>query len=116
MTLETLMIITVVIAALAMLSTHLFRQAGSPYLLTITGTRAQLIVTGALIWVGAIAAGLVGLLIVSSIMSNVVAIAVFFGIEAVALDICAHRIKYQRQDHPRLVDVRVNALNRHHAS
>ena len=65
-----------------------------------------------MIWFLAIAAGLVGLVLVSTVMSSVVAFAIFFGIEAVALDICANRIKYERVESPRLVEVRVNGINR----
>jgi hypothetical protein len=112
MTLETLLIITVVVAAFGTLSTQAFRQSGSPYLLTITGTRGQLIVAGALIWTAAIALGLITLLIVSVLMSSIVALAIFFGIEAVALDVCAHRTQYNRVESPRQGRVRVSALNR----
>ena len=38
MTLETLLIITVVIAALGTLSSQMFRNASTPYLLTVRGT------------------------------------------------------------------------------
>jgi hypothetical protein len=112
MALETLIIITAVVAALGTVSAHYFRSSTSPYLLTVSGTRPQLIACGALIWGAAIAAGLVGLIIVSAVASGVVAVAIFFGIEAVALDICAHRIRYERTREPRLIEVRVTALQR----
>jgi hypothetical protein len=112
MTLETVLIITVVVAAFGTLSTQLFRGAGSGYLVTITGTRGQLIAAGALLWTAAIAVGLVSLLVISAFMSSIVALAIFFGIEAVALDICAHRTRYERVDSSRPVQVRVTALSR----
>jgi hypothetical protein len=112
MALETLLIITVVVAAFGTLSTQLMRRSGSPYLVTITGTRGQLIVAGALIWTAAIAIGLATLLVVSAFMSSIVALAIFFGIEAIALDVCAHRTQYVRVDASRPGRVRFSALNR----
>jgi hypothetical protein len=113
MTLETLLIITVVVAAIGTVSTQLFRGSSSPYLITLRGTKLQLIAAGALIWIGAVALGLVALFIVASFLSNVVAIALFFGVEAVALDICAHRIRYERIAERRGGPIQVIAARRH---
>lgn len=102
MNLETLMIVSVVVAAVGALSAKSFRRSSATHLFTVRGTRAQLVLAGGSIWVSAIAVGLLGLAVVSLIMPSTVAIALFFGIEAVALDICAHRIRYERTDsnHP----------------
>lgn len=112
MTLEALLIITVVVAAFGTLSTQLFRSTGSPFLLTIAGTRGQLIVAGAMIWTAAVAIGLVSLIVVSAFMSSMVALAIFFGIEAVALDLCANRTQYQRVESQHPGPIRVTTLNR----
>lgn len=112
MTLEALLIITVVVAAFGTLSTQLFRSTGSPFLLTISGTKGQLIVAGALIWIAAIAIGLLSLIVVSAFMSSMVALAIFFGIEAVALDLCANRTQYQRVESQHPGPIRVTTLNR----
>lgn len=107
MSLETLMIITAVVAAVGALSTKSLRRSDSSYLLTIRGTRAHLVLVGGVIWMSAVAVGLFGLVAVSLVMPSIVAIAIFFGIEAVALDICAHRVRYEQADSSSAGRVRV---------
>lgn len=107
MNLETMLIISAVVAAVGALSAGSLRGTGSQYLITVSGTRAHLILVGGLIWVSAVAVGLLGLGLVSLVAPSVVAVALFFGFEAVALDICAHRVAYQRVDSPRSRHARI---------
>jgi hypothetical protein len=94
--LEGMLIIAMVIAVVGTAIAQLFRNASSPYLITITGTRPELFVYGASLWIVAVGTGIAALLIVSSLTSSIIGLAIFFGIEAVALDICAHRTQYVR--------------------
>lgn len=107
MSLEGIIIIALVVAAFGTGVSQLFRNARSPYLVTLTGSRAELITYGAVMWMFAIGLGVGALLIVMSVASPLVALAIFFGVEAVALDICAHRTRYVRTDSPVLQYSRV---------
>lgn len=105
--LEGMAIIVLVIAAVGAAVTHLFRNAESPYLITISGTKAELFVFGALVWLMGLGIGVAVLLIVSAIASPMVGVAIFFGVEAVALDICAHRTRYVQVSCPIVEHARV---------
>jgi hypothetical protein len=107
MSLEGLVIITLVVAAAGTAMTNLFRNARTAYLVTISGSRIELITYGAILWAVALSAGFVALFLVSALASPVVGVAVFFGIEAVALDICAHRTRYIHCAAPEPVRARV---------
>ncbi len=96
MTIEAIVLITLVVGALGAITTQLFRHTASPYLITVTGTRGQIFTAGAMIWIGAIVLGLAAMFLLSAVASNLVGLAIFFGIEAVALDICANRTQYVR--------------------
>lgn len=100
MSLEGMVVIALVIAAVGTAVTQLFRNAQSPYLITITGSRPVLILSGAMMWATAIGIGIAVLLLVSTIASPMIGIAIFFGVEAVTLDICAHRTRYVRISSP----------------
>lgn len=107
MSLEGIVIIALVVTALGTALSQLFRNARSPYLVTLTGSRADLILFGAIMWLLAIALGVGALLIVMTVASPLVALAIFFGVEAIALDICAHRTRYVRTNSPVLQYSRV---------
>jgi hypothetical protein len=107
MSLEGIVIIALVVAAVGATVAHLFRGARSPYLITFTGSRAELIVYGVVMWLLAIGIGLAVLVIISLFASPMVGLAIFFGIEAVALDICANRAQYVRQSSPPVERARV---------
>ncbi len=107
MSLEGIVIISLVVAAAGTALSHLFRNARSPYLVTLTGSRAELLISGAIMWATALGVGIAALLIVTTFASPLVALAIFFGIEAVALDICANRTRYVRTDSPALQYSRV---------
>jgi hypothetical protein len=96
MSLEGLITISLVIAVVGTTLTHLFRNAESPYLITVTGSRLSLVVYGLLTTAIALGVGVVVLLAVSAVTAPIIALALFFGIEAVALDICFHRTRYIR--------------------
>ncbi len=106
-TLESMVVYAFVIAATGTSIAHLFRNADSPYLITITGSRLELIFAGALVWSAAIGIGVATLLIVAALTSPMIALAVFFGVEAVALDICANRTRYVRISTPPVAHARV---------
>lgn len=100
MALETLLIIVLVIATSGTLIAQLSRYTSRPYLLTITGTRAELISAGVLIWLVAIGLGIAVLFLASALISSIVGLALFFGTEAVALDILTNRTRYVRTTNP----------------
>jgi hypothetical protein len=106
-TLQGMVVIVLVVAAVGTAIAHVFRNADSPYLITITGTRMELALFGALLWIVAFGLGIATLLIVSSLLSPMIGIALFFGVEAVALDICAHRTNYVRISSPVVEHARV---------
>jgi hypothetical protein len=106
-TLQGIVLIVLVVAAVGAVMTHVFRDADSPYLITITGSRAELVLFGALLWVIAFGVGFATLLIVATLVSPLIGIALFFGVEAVALDICAHRTNYVRLSSPAVEHARV---------
>lgn len=109
MTLQGMLTIALVIAAAGTAVTHVFRNADSPYLVTITGTRPELVMLGAALWATAVGLGAAVLLAGSALVSPMIGVALFFGVEAVALDICAHRTRYVRISTPvvKYVHVRV---------
>jgi hypothetical protein len=115
MTFEGMLIIGLVVAAAGIGIAQVFRNADSPFLITITGSRLELVVFGVLIWTSAIALGFASLLIVSALTSGLIGLAVFFGVEAVALDICAHRTRYVRVSSPAVQHARVRLTPPHHS-
>jgi hypothetical protein len=111
MSLEGMLVVALVIAAVGTAIAHVFRNASSPYLITITGTRMELIVSSGMMWTGAVALGVAALVAVSAVASPMIALAVFFGVEAVALDICAHRTRYVRIASPVVQHARVRVTS-----
>jgi hypothetical protein len=106
MPIETLLIIATVVAATGTIWSQMLRGYGTPYLWTFQGGRLWLIACGALVWLSGIAVGLLAMAIAALFMPSTIALAIFFGIEAVALDICAHRVGYTRvEDVPRVTAV-----------
>lgn len=67
---------------------------GRPYLVTVRGTRLRLATARLLSWLGAAASGLLGWVVLIHLFPELLALAAFFGLEAVLLDVCAHRILY----------------------
>ncbi|TVR72336.1 MAG: hypothetical protein EA415_09865 [Sphaerobacteraceae bacterium] len=96
MSLEGLITISLVIAATGTALTHIFRNASSPYLVTLTGSRLSLLGYGMVMTTIAVGLGIGTMVLISAITSPMVGLALFFGVQAVALDICFHRTRYVR--------------------
>lgn len=102
-----LITITLVIAAIGTALTQIFRNADSPYVVTLSGSRMALVLYGVFMMAMAIGLGVAALMIVSTLGAPMVGLALFFGIEAVTLDICFHRTRFVRltstsEEHSRL--------------
>ncbi len=65
-----------------------------PYLLTVSGSRARLWAARALVWLSAVLVSAVTSLLLFSVLPLAIAMALFFGLEAVVLDICGQRIRF----------------------
>jgi hypothetical protein len=111
MTLQSMLIVVLVIATTGIATAQIFRDANSPFLITITGSRRALVVCGAILWILAVALGILTLLIVSAVTSPMIGIALFFGVEAVLLDICANRTRYVRHCTPVAQHARVRVTS-----
>jgi hypothetical protein len=108
MDLEGLITITLVIAAIGTTLTQVFRNADSPYIVTLSGSRLALVMYGVLMTAIAVGLGVAVLFIVSTFAAPMVGLALFFGIEAVALDICFHRTSFVRVAAPAAEHTRVH--------
>lgn len=91
-----LITITLVIAAIGTALTHIFRNSDSPYVITLSGSRLVLFIYGVAMTAIAVGLGVAALIIVSALGAPMAGLALFFGIEAVTLDICFHRTRFVR--------------------
>ena len=98
MSIGTLLLIATVVSAVATVWSQLLRSQTSPYLVTVYGGRGRLLAFGVLIWSGAVVLGVGTMGLLSFVIPGDIALALFFGVQAVALDICAYRVQYVRDE------------------
>lgn len=91
---KAILIIAISVLAWGVLISLLLDRVKQPYLLTISGDRHSLILARAAIWLSVIGLGVAAWFALLWVMPSMVALAIFFGFEAGALDICGQRIRY----------------------
>ncbi|HET7034150.1 MAG TPA: hypothetical protein VFI42_00560 [Thermomicrobiaceae bacterium] len=92
--LDVLLIIVLCVVTCGLAVSVLCDTLGRPYLVTVRGTRLRLAMARLLSWLGAAASGLLGWVVLIHLFPELLALAAFFGFEAVLLDVCAQRILY----------------------
>lgn len=95
LTAQALLIIATVVVSLGIAASTLLDRLDRPYLFTIKGDRLGLLVARGLVCLTALGVGVVVWFALGWTMPSVVALAFFFATEAVALDICVHRIRFE---------------------
>lgn len=73
---------------------HLFHALGRPYLCLVYGTRPRLALVRTAVWMTAGISALAAWMIASRLLPESIAIAIFFAVVTVLLDICGHRVRY----------------------
>lgn len=91
---KALLIIAISVVTWGAVISALFGRSERAYLFTVSGDRTSLIIARVMIWLTAIATGLIAWYALSWVMPSIVALAIFFGFEAGALDICGQRIRF----------------------
>ena len=94
LSLKALLVIAASVATWGVAISWLVERRGKPYLFTISGDRFSLMLARILTWGAAIGIGVVAWLTLSWILPSLIALAIFFGLEAGALDICGQRIRF----------------------
>lgn len=94
LSLKALLVIASSVLAWGVATSWLVERRGKPYLFTISGDRLILALARVLTWGAAIGLGIVAWMTLSWILPSLVALAIFFGLEAGALDICGQRIRF----------------------
>ena len=100
LSLKALLVIASSVAAWGVAISWLVERRGKPYLFTISGDRFSLTLARILTWGAAIGIGVVAWLTLSWVLPGLVALAIFFGLEAGALDICGQRIRFVQVPRP----------------
>ena len=112
--LKALLVIASSVLAWGVAISWLVERRGTPYLFTISGDRLLLVLARILTWGAAIALGVVAWMTLSWVLPSIVALAIFFGLEAGALDICGQRIRFVYE--PRPTPATVTAPRAYHES
>lgn len=100
LTLEAVLAIGLAVGVCGTVFSILLDRRG-PYLLTVTGARAALRVARVVIWSLAALASVAAWLALSGAMPSVMALALFFALEAGLLDICVNRVQFVAVPYPR---------------
>lgn len=107
LTVKALLIIALSVVGWGLVLSMLFGRREEPYLLTVTGKRSNLLMVRVGIWATAIMLGIALWFTLSWVLPSIVALALFFGFEAGALDICGQRIRFVPTSKPQPVPVAV---------
>lgn len=97
LSLNSLLIVVLCVATAGLGISRVFQWINRPYLLTVSGPPARLVAARALVWLSAAFVSLVSSVVLFSVLPLAIAMAIFFGLEAVMLDICGQRIHFQLQ-------------------
>ena len=93
LTLEVLLAIALVVGVCSIVLSSVLDRRG-PYLLTVSGARNGVLLARVVLWSLAVLAGVAAWFAVSWAMPSVVAVALFFALEAGLLDICTNRVEF----------------------
>lgn len=93
--LNTILMVVLFVATAGFGMAQLFEQLKRPHLFTISGSRTRLMTARVGVWVLAILASLGIWSILFMMLPGFAALAIFFGFEAIMLDICTQRIQYE---------------------
>ncbi|MBX6342140.1 MAG: hypothetical protein IRY97_06755 [Thermomicrobiaceae bacterium] len=94
LTLHTLLGTLVCVPAGGLVVALVCRWLGRPYLMQVVGSRTRLALVRAASAVGLVSAALAAWLALATLLPGALGIALFFGLEAAALDIVRQRIRY----------------------
>jgi hypothetical protein len=94
LSLKALLVIASSVLAWGVAISWFIERRGKPYLFTISGDRVILVLARILTWSVAIGLGVIAWVTLSWMLPGIVALALFFGLEAGALDICGQRIRF----------------------
>ncbi|MBX6341075.1 MAG: hypothetical protein IRY97_01345 [Thermomicrobiaceae bacterium] len=89
-----LLVVGLSVVTCGLLLSRLLAGLRRPYLFSVTGTRPHLLAARAGIWLAVAAGSSLLWAALGALMPGTIALALFFGVEAVALDICSARIGY----------------------
>jgi hypothetical protein len=93
--LSSMLNIALCVATAGLAVARLFERLGRPYLLTISGTRTRLLGARVLVWSLVGFTSLVVWTILFAFVPLAIVLAIFFGLEAILLDICAQRVSFR---------------------
>lgn len=94
LTLKALLIIATSVVAWGLVLSLVFDRRTEPYLFTVAGKRSSILLARVAIWAAVIGIGVAAWFALSWVLPGLVALAIFFGFEAGALDICGQRIRF----------------------
>jgi hypothetical protein len=108
--LDAILMIVLFVVTSGFAMSQLFERLDRPYLFTIFGSRARLLIARIGVWCVAIVASLAIWSILFMALPGFAALAIFFAFEAILLDICTQRVQYEHL--PEVALCPVNSVSR----